>query len=279
VLVVRQFAAGNTPSASSDNPGATGEDLSSAGRAAASPPLSTEDDIQAAYSSPTVAQEYVARRFKNELHGLLHDRQVSAVQRVMDRTRPRRILEIAPGPGRVTRDLRPTGRLTCLEFNEGMIEQGRSACGAKAEWVRGNGFALPFGPEFELVYSFRFVRHFHREDRERLYAQVRRALLPGGHFVLDAVNERVSRPLREANPAEYPIYDKLYTAEALRKELAGAGLEVVTLTPVQKFLRLQGLSQTFLGPRARWLNRLVIRGLERVAWGDGLEWIVTCRRA
>jgi ubiquinone/menaquinone biosynthesis C-methylase UbiE len=242
-------------------------------------PLCTERDIQAAYSPAAVAGEYVARRFANELHGLLHDRQVSAVQRLMDAARPRRTLEIAPGPGRVTRDLRPTGHLVCLEFNEGMIERGRAACPGKAEWVRGNGFALPFGPGFELVYSFRFVRHFRRPDRERLYAQVRRVLLPGGHFVLDAVNERLSRPLREANPAEYPVYDKLYTAAALRAELAGAGLEVVALTPVQRCLRPQGLSQTLLGPRARWLNRLVIRGLERVSWGDGLEWIVTCRRA
>ncbi|HXG11715.1 MAG TPA: class I SAM-dependent methyltransferase, partial [Gemmataceae bacterium] len=43
---------------------------------------------------------------------------------------------------------------------------------------------------FDLVYTFRFVRHFRRSDRERLYVQVRRVLKPGGYFVLDAVNER-----------------------------------------------------------------------------------------
>jgi SAM-dependent methyltransferase len=241
--------------------------------------LSSENDIQSAYESPTVAEEYISRRFQNELHGLLHDRQVSAVQRVMDQTRPRRILEIAPGPGRVTRDLRPTGLLICLEYNKGMIEQGRRVCQARAEWIRGNGFSLPFGQYFDLVYSFRFVRHFHREDRERLYAQVRQILVPGGHFVFDAVNERVSRPLREAKPWEYPIYDKLYRPEDLRMELADAGLEVVTLAPVQKYLGPQAISQWLLGPRARLLNRLVIRGLEHLPRRDGLEWVVTCRRA
>lgn len=281
-MSARLFAANGIPSraAELDNASAMNENLPSASRSAVPEPrpLSSENDIQSAYSSPDVAQEYIARRFTNELHGLLHDRQVTAVQRVMDRTQPRRILEIAPGPGRLTRDLRPTGPLICLEYNKGMIEQGRGACGGKAAWIRGNGFSLPFAPCFDLVYSFRFIRHFHREDRARLYAQVRRVLVPGGRFVFDAVNERVSRPLREANPSEYPIYDKLYRPEDLRKELADAGLEVVTLAPVQKLLSLQSRSQWLLGPRARWLNRLVIRGLERLSWRDGLEWIVTCRR-
>lgn len=241
-------------------------------------PLASEGDIQSAYSERQVAQEYVARRFQSELHRLLHERQVAAVQRVMDRVRPQLALEIAPGPGRLTRDVRPAGRLVCLEYNSGMIEQGKPACPAEVRWVRGNGFQLPFAPCFDLVYSFRFVRHFHRDDRRRLYAEVSRVLRPGGHFVFDAVNERVSRPLREARPDEYPIYDKLYRPDELRQELTEAGLRVESLLPVQRFYRWQGLAQTLLGPRSGWLNRLVIRSLELVPRRDGLEWIAVCRR-
>ena len=86
-----------------------------------------------------------------------------------------------------------------------------------------------------------------------------------------------ARPLREAHPAEYPVYDKLYRAEELREELAAAGFEGVTLEPVQKFCSLQSKSQIFLGPRVNLLNRLVVRALERLPRRDGLEWIVTCR--
>src|SRR5262245_9189545 len=102
--------------------------------------ISGEAGIKASYRGETVAGEYIARRFASELHRLLHQRQVAAVQRLIDRLRPQRILEIAPGPGRLTRDLRPTGALVCLEYNEGMIQQGRPACGGKAAWVRGDGF-------------------------------------------------------------------------------------------------------------------------------------------
>ncbi len=241
-------------------------------------PLATEGEIQQAYHGKEQAARYVEERFVSALYAIVHRKQVRAVQSLIDSTRPASILEIAPGPGRVTRDIRPTGRLVCLEFNEGMIAQGKAACGDKAVWIQGNAFELPFQDEFDLVYSFRFVRHFHQADRERLYAQIRRVLKPGGYFVMDAVNARISQPLRDANPEDYPIYDKLYSPDELRDELAQAGLRLQKLDSVQKYVRWQGRSQVLLGPRANWLNRLVIGALESLPARDGLEWIVTCRR-
>jgi ubiquinone/menaquinone biosynthesis C-methylase UbiE len=226
-----------------------------------------------------MATRYVQNRFVSEVHRLLHDRQVETVQRLIDGRQPTRILEIAPGPGRITRAVRTDGRLVCLEFNEGMIQQGRPQCDPQTQWVRGNGFQLPFDQAFELVYSFRFVRHFHRADRDRLYGEIHRVLQPGGLFVMDAVNERISRPLREAHPEEYPVYDKLYRREELAGELAAAGFVVQGLEPVQKFAGLQSLSQNLIGPRINLVNRWFVRLLERFPRRDGLEWIVICRRA
>jgi len=240
--------------------------------------LATENEIQQAYQGRETASRYVSDRFLTPLYQIVHDKQVHAVQRLMNSKRPESVLEIAPGPGRVTRDIRPTGRLVCLEFNEGMIAEGKAATGGKAEWVQGNAFELPFQESFDLVYSFRFVRHFHREDRDRLYAQIRRVLKPGGSFVMDAVNARVSKPLRDARPEDYPIYDVLYTEEELRRELTETGLEPVFVEPVHKRYALQHRSQVIFGPKANWLNRLMIHSLEKLPGGEPLEWIVTCRR-
>jgi SAM-dependent methyltransferase len=238
-----------------------------------------QDEIRAAYADEDVAADYVQRRFGTELNRLLHDRQVAAVQRAIERLRPPRTLEVAPGPGRVTADLRPTGVLACLEYNAAMIARGRRESPGAARWVRGDAFRLPFGQCFGLVYSFRFVRHFRRDDRMRLYAEIWRVLEPGGQLLFDAVNERVSRPLREARPQDYPLYDELYRPAALRDELAAAGFELTALEPLQRCYAWQYRSQVFVGPRSAWLNRQLIRALERLPRREGLEWIVTCRRA
>ena len=241
--------------------------------------LSTEHEIQSAYSGSSLADGYVAQRFDSELNRLLHASQVQSINALMRRFEPARTLEIAPGPGRVTRNIRPCGELVCLEFNEGMIAEGKRHCSFVTEWIRGNAFELSFENEFDLVYSFRFIRHFKRPDRLRLYEQIRQALMPGGWVVFDAVNERQSRPLREANPDSFPVYDKLYRRRELFSELQFAGFAQIALTPVQKFYRLQYLSQVTVGPRSEILNRLIIQGLESLPRRSGLEWIVTCRRA
>lgn len=241
--------------------------------------LASESEIQEAYSDKTVAAGYIQERFSCELNALLHERQVAGLKNLLTHAGAGRVLELAPGPGRITREMRGLHSLVCLEYNTEMIKLGRPACEPAIVWIRGNGFHLPFKRVFDLVYSFRFVRHFHSEDRKRLYGEIHSVLKTGGYFVFDAVNRRLSKPMRGAHPEKYVIYDKLYGLNDLCRELADAGLHPVDVLPVQKFYRLQYLSQVLLGPRANWLNRLLVRGLECLPANDGLEWIVTCRRA
>ncbi len=243
-------------------------------------PIFTQEDIANAYEGRAVAARYVGTRFDSELNRLLHERQVRAVLDSATVGKAKKALEIAPGPGRITRDVRLAGELVCLELNEGMIDEGRKACDDSVWWVQGSGFDLPFGEEFDLLYSFRFIRHFHLEDRRRLYAQIHRVLKPQGLLVFDAVNRRVSGPLREADPGAYPIYDKLYgDTKEVTEELEDAGFVDVQLKPVQRWYGSQYRAQILLGPRSRFLCRLAIRALERMRQGPALEWIVTCRRA
>lgn len=241
----------------------------------------TEHEIQSAYQGLELAKRYVGDRFTSELTRLLHEKQVDLVQSYIDRTQPVRLLEIAPGPGRLTREIRAPKEHIVLEFNEGMIAAGRPLCAPKTQWIRGNAFALPFDPtaSFDLVYTFRFVRHFKRPDRDRIYEQIHSCLAPGGWLVLDVVNAVASRPLRREAPEAYPIYDALYESlDVIRSELADAGFQLQEAVEVQRAIALQYKSQVLVGPRWNWLNRLIIRLLERWSRGPALEWIVTCRR-
>jgi ubiquinone/menaquinone biosynthesis C-methylase UbiE len=240
--------------------------------------LRTEAEIQAAYESNDVATNYIDRRFVAPLMAQLHDRQVALINTLI--AGKTKLLEIAPGPGRLTRAVRTSGHLTCLEFNAAMIEQAQPACSPGIRWIRGNAFDLPFDGEFDCAYSFRFVRHFEAEDRGRLYAQIARALRPGGLFIMDAINERVSLPHRRANPNDYVIYDKLYRdLDELRQELAAHGFLLEAAYPVLQWFWAQSSLQSLLGPRSDWLCRKLIGAMERLPSGQPLEWVVACRRA
>ena len=241
--------------------------------------LANESEIQRSYEGLEVAKEYVDKRFSSELMRLLYERQVEAANRILTATSTNHALEIAPGPGRITRKICMPGNLVCLEFNEGMIQEGKAACSPHIGWIRGNAFDLPFGEQFDFVYTYRFIRHFHLEDRTRLYAQIHRVLRPGGILLFDAVNEKISKPLRDANPEAYPIYDKLYSSEQeLAEEMKASGFEVIEINPVQRWFNLQYRVQILLGPRSSKLCTLAIRTLERLRRGPALEWIVKCRR-
>jgi ubiquinone/menaquinone biosynthesis C-methylase UbiE len=241
--------------------------------------LQSEAEIQAAYHGSDVATNYIDRRFVAPVMGLLHRRQVAAVNRVMASS-PAATLEIAPGPGRITRHVEFSGQLTCLEYNGAMIEEGRRACRDNVRWINGNAFEMDFAAKFNFVYTFRFIRHFDDQDRRRLYNRIAAVLQPGGVFLMDAVNEQVSAPLRQACPAEYPIYDKLYcNVDEIKDELAPHGLILESATPVLKRFGAQSRLQNVVGPRCGWLCRSLIAALECGPSRLPLEWIVQCRRA
>ena len=88
--------------------------------------LASESEIQRAYENPQAAAEYVEKRFASELFRLLHDRQVRAIRNVISRTRPQQVLEVAPGPGRITREMAPDVELTCLEYNPRLLRKTAS---------------------------------------------------------------------------------------------------------------------------------------------------------
>ncbi len=239
-------------------------------------------EIRSAYRDEAVARDYVAQRFREPLGALLHDRQVHTVQRLIAAHDPRQILELAPGPARLTRDLvRSFGHgAVALDASRQMLNEARRALGRAERLVRfvhGDAFQLPFAQAFDLVYSFRLIRHFDRADRMRLYGELRRVLAPGGLLVFDAVNVAVSAPLRRANPQAYQHFDALLTVTDVVEELRECGFAVRRLDGVQHRYAWLSKVQVLLAPRSRMLARLAIEALDATG-GEPLEWIVTCQR-
>ena len=239
--------------------------------------------IRDAYRDESVASSYVQTRFVEPLGALLHRGQARALCGTIDRSAPTRVLEVAPGPARLSLEAadRLRGDLVLLDASREMLAVARKRIQAnsldRCRFVQGDAFDLPFQERFELVYSFRLIRHFGLEDRLRLYEQFRRVLRPNGVLMFDAVNETVSGPLRRADPTGLVHFDALLNREAITSELARAGFEVQSFEGLQHRYSLLHKVQVLVAPRSRWLATSLMRLLDSTG-GEPLEWVVTCRR-
>jgi ubiquinone/menaquinone biosynthesis C-methylase UbiE len=94
------------------------------------------------------------------------------------------VLEIGPGFGVTTRLLAgQVPRLTALEVDDGFAERLRATADS-VEVVSGDGAAMPFPDNrFSAVVCFTMLHHVpSRALQDRLFAQARRVLRPGGVF-------------------------------------------------------------------------------------------------
>lgn len=239
--------------------------------------------IRDAYRVEKVARAYIGERFTQPLGALLHERQAAALKRVVRELQPQAVLEVAPGPARLTteaaKELR--GRGVVIDASAQMLQEAERRLGPESPFrvLQGDAFNLPFGSEFDLLYTFRLIRHFDTEERSALYRQFARVLKPGGTLVFDAVNELVSRPLREKSPGEYRHYDAMYRLNVLHSELRAHGFEPVSFEGVQHGFPTMQKIQVLVGPRSRLMTRWMLEVCDRVPGSEPLEWIVTCRKA
>ena len=133
--------------------------------------------------------------------------------------------------------------ITGADFSTGMLAQARHAH-PDATWVRADVRALPFAGAFDLAVSFGALGHFLPAERPALFADVYRALRPGGVFALP-----VGAPLPVASPwywalagfdlamrvrnalwhPPFVMYYRTWPLRAVRDDLTASGFTVTTV--------------------------------------------------
>ena len=95
---------------------------------------------------------------------MLHAEQVRFLNSVIAERGPRAVLEVAPGPARLTAELSPVPLGVGAEFSPGMIATARArveSAGRTWNFIRADAFNLPLGAAaFDMAFTLRFVRHF-----------------------------------------------------------------------------------------------------------------------
>jgi SAM-dependent methyltransferase len=163
------------------------------------------------------------------------------------------------------------------------VAEERLAAYSRTDWVlqQGDAFDLPFqAGEFDAAMAFKLVRHFDRADRLRLLANLRRAVRPGGHVILDVANDAAYRWLHAKwGVTKSWIDDYWFRPDSLRSEMREAGLADIVLWPVQPWIWAQYYCWCHLPRVSPAAARAAGRALEHCPWGEPLEWIAVCRCA
>lgn len=193
-----------------------------------------EEVMKGRWNDRGIAEHYTQNRFSEPVWEFMHKKEVRVVNELI---KPgMKILDLATGPARVAKDLKGEFSGVAVDYAEEMLEVAKKLLdGAKWKIQKEDAFALSFPDKtFDLVTSFRFVRHFEKSDRIRIYNEVKRVLKDDGLFVFEALNKKMDKTLfkpQNTGAADKSIYDELYLKEDLVKELNENGFEIVKIVP------------------------------------------------
>ena len=138
------------------------------------------------------------------------------------------LLEVGPGPGLTTDLLRTrVPRLTSIEIDPALAESlRRRLAGTNVRVVQGDATQLPFEDgEFSAAVSFTMLHHVPSPAlQDRLFAEVRRVLRPGGVFA--GTDSVTSLPFRLMHVFDTMV---LVDPDRIGARLEAAGFSRVTV--------------------------------------------------
>ncbi|HYW06353.1 MAG TPA: class I SAM-dependent methyltransferase [Longimicrobium sp.] len=121
-------------------------------------------------------------------------REIAGLREMVEVDPGARVLDLACGWGRHSVALAGAGyHVTGMDLSETLLRAARARAekaGVEVEWVRGDMRAIPFEAHFDLVVSlFSSLGYFLSDEQDlRVLRGARRALRPGGWFVLETMH-------------------------------------------------------------------------------------------
>ncbi len=235
------------------------------------------------YSDLDTASLYIDKRFEAPIGRILHEHQVKFINNFIKDHDIKNILEIACGPARLTSEVEGFKQGIAIDFNESMLSVAKKRLNIlnkldKWQLYQADAFNLDLNKKFDLIYSFRFIRHFMKDDRIRLYNIIKKHLVTGGYLIFDVVNEQVSYPHRlKAGIDKFKIYDKLFKRQEFIDEMEENGFLVEKLEPTQVHYDLLYKLQIYISPRSYSLAYRLMNFIEYNLKANPMEWIALCR--
>lgn len=180
-----------------------------------------------------------------------------------DLQRGERVLDLACGTGVVARyaatQVGPTGQVTGLDFNAGMLAVARAtplSPGATIRWIEGSAVAMDLpDASFDVILCQQGLQFF--PDRLAALREMHRVLVPGGRVLLSvwkspspyniAVGEALERYAGTDTATKYRAARVVPNAEALHHMMVESGFHAVQIRPRAMVVRLPQIEMFVVG--------------------------------
>lgn len=184
--------------------------------------------------------------------------------RLLDLTGAEHVLDLGSGVGGPSRYLahRFGCRVSGIDLTAAFVEAAsmlaqRMGLGDKVDYRQGDALALPYGNEsFDVVWSQNVVMNI--AARDRLYAEIRRVLKPGGRYGFSDVMAGPERPVIFPVPwANDAATSFLLTPDETRAKLLAAGFRILAFEDQSADALAQSQARAKAPPRALGIHVIV----------------------
>lgn len=207
------------------------------------------------YSNNEVAVTYNANRFETfpeNCFDLLERKSINIIIEDYFNKSDLKILDIACGDGRILQENLRYGNCTAVDSSEAMLSIVRKRFEDKLdrlETVNADFFDDNVDGKFDVITTFRYIRHFEYAKRKELYEKLKQNLKQNGLLIFDVpnINFEIKQKL-EHGWGSYNIYDVFWQKDGFIDEMEKNGFIVKYIIPVGQGLASQTMSDYKLEP-------------------------------
>lgn len=190
--------------------------------------IKSKKELKEYYNRKRVVEEYDLKRFHNTYGNIQHEIEMGIINSTISKYKNPRLLEIAVGTGRVTKNIKGSG--IGIDSSENMLEIARKNA-PNWKFVKMDAKNLNFRQKFDIVISLRLIRHFNRRDRKEVYKKIHHLLSGKGILIFDMPTGRQDKILRFID--KFKRHDRIYEADTpinkISKELSESGFDIIRL--------------------------------------------------
>lgn len=200
------------------------------------------ENIKNYYSRFTVAEHYTEQRFSSLRDKALDLFERKSIDFLIEKKAGKgwlNILDIASGDGRIVQEDIKYGQCTAMDASVAMLNLVRERFHAvdNLHTREGDYFIDEIEEKYDIITTFRYIRHFVYKDRRKIYKKICSNLKEDGVLIFDVPNIKFEMVQRQLKGWEnYNIYDVFWTKESIINELQDNGFRVQTLIEVGKGL-------------------------------------------